>query len=78
MTAGGVMDMNETDKMNTMRRKFLLLAGCAPAIGVAALIGRSPEIDAAPVNAPAADPPVSSGYHETEHIRKYYYCARYF
>jgi hypothetical protein len=68
----------ERKEMNTMRRKFLLMAGCAPAIGVAALLERSPKIKEAAVTAPPADPPAGSGYHVTDHIRKYYYSARYF
>jgi hypothetical protein len=66
------------NEVNLDRRKFLLVAGCAPAAGVAAVLGLSPETGAATLGAAPLDPPAISGYHETEHIRKYYYSARYF
>ncbi|HEY8608049.1 MAG TPA: formate dehydrogenase [Noviherbaspirillum sp.] len=60
------------------RRSFLAAALCLPvAAAAAALVARR----AAPL--PAASPlpedkPTGGGYHETEHIRKYYRSAAYF
>jgi hypothetical protein len=72
------MNVMEKNAVNPMRRKFLVAAGCAPAIAVAALIEARPEVKAATRTAAPADAPVPSGYHETDHIRKYYYAAGYF
>lgn len=62
------------------RRNFLIAAGGTGLIGaLAAIFGRGPE--AAPVSSAVEQPaetPATSGYRETEHIRKYYNCARYF
>lgn len=64
--------------VNTKRRNFLLAAGCAPAIGVAVMLSR--ESVAEPIAEAAAAPvePSVSGYHETDHIRKYYRIAGHF
>lgn len=66
------------DKVDNKRRNFLLAAGCAPAIGVAAMLSR--ESVAEPVVEAPATPvePNVSGYHETDHIRKYYRIAGHF
>lgn len=64
--------------VDSKRRNFLLAAGCAPVIGVAAMLSRESaaeplvEMAAAPVDANV------SGYHETDHIRKYYRIAGHF
>lgn len=66
------------NKVDSKRRNFLLAAGCAPVIGVAAILSR--ESAAEPVVEVAAAPVESnvSGYHETDHIRKYYRIAGHF
>lgn len=68
----------EKNAANPMRRKFLVAAGCAPAIAVVALFEAQPEIETVARVATPARPPAISGYHETDHIRKYYYTAAYF
>lgn len=62
-------------KVDTKRRNFLMAASCAPAIGVAVMLSR--DSVAEPVVEVAAAPiePIVSGYHETDHIRKYYRIA---
>jgi hypothetical protein len=72
------MDVMEKNAVNPMRRKFLVAAGCAPAIAVVALFEAQPEVEAVAHAATPAPPPATSGYHETDHIRKYYYTAAYF
>lgn len=60
------------------RRRFLMAGGVGAAGVVAAVMGRGTMVapaEAAPV-APEAEA-ATGGYHETEHIRKYYRCARY-
>ena len=77
-----MMKPNETSALpvgpiDNKRRNFLLAAGCAPAIGVAVMLNR--ESVAEPVVAAAAPvEPTVSGYHETDHIRKYYRIAGHF
>jgi hypothetical protein len=59
------------------RRKFLLAARGAGAVGaLAVLMGRGAIAEAAAA-VPAAPEPAGSGYRETDHIRNYYRCARY-
>jgi hypothetical protein len=71
------MEKHKEDRVNPTRRDFLRLTGNAGAIGaVAILMGRSAAVEAAPVTLPQIEPP-ADGYRETEHIRKYYYCAAY-
>ncbi len=55
------------------RRNFLRTAPLGALAAVAAGAEAKPEI--APVE--AADPDVKRGYHETEHIRRYYKTAAY-
>ena len=65
----------EGSKMNSGRRGFLTAAAGVPvlaAIGMTA--GRQDDV---PVEA-QAKPTSGTGYHETEHIRKYYFTAGYF
>lgn len=64
--------------INARRRKFLLAAGCAPAIGVAALLSRESVVEPVAELAAAPVEPSVSGYHETDHIRKYYRLAGHF
>ena len=62
-------------KTNSGRRGFLTAAAGVPvlaAIGMTA--GRQDDV---PVEA-QAKPTSGTGYHETEHIRKYYFTAGYF
>jgi hypothetical protein len=55
------------------RRAFLK---AAPLGALALVAGAAPAAEAAPVAAAPAQP-VSRGYHETEHIRRYYQTAAY-
>ena len=69
------MKKTSSHTIDPARRSFLRAAGGAGVLGALAA-GQS---EAAPVAAaaPAAAPATSSGYHETEHIRRYYRTARY-
>jgi hypothetical protein len=68
--------MNNTDELiqaRPTRRGFLQAAGSVGLLGAAlSLLSRAPPAiaAAAPPQDDAADKP--AGYHETEHIRKYY------
>lgn len=55
------------------RRSFLK---AMPAGALAVIATRAPAAEAAPV-AQAAEAATASGYHETEHIRRYYRTAAY-
>jgi nitrous oxide reductase len=55
------------------RRQFLK---AAPLGALAVVAGAAPAAEAAPA-ATAAAAPVQGGYHETEHIRRYYATAAY-
>lgn len=60
------------------RRQFLTVAVAAPAAAACALLSRPRAAQAA---APVADnhvPDENLGYHETEHVRRYYRSAAYF
>ncbi len=59
------------------RRKFLLAAGAVPAVALATLAATQPEVPKTFAVSSKAEP-IKKGYHETEHIRKYYYTAGYF
>ena len=71
------MDNDESDrnKKGAGRRGFLAVAASLPAFAAAALLTRKPGAEAAAPPVEADGPPVQSGYHETEHIRKYYSSA---
>jgi hypothetical protein len=62
------------------RRGFLRTSANAGLLGAAlALFARTAPVQASQqLAAPEKDPPSPSGYHETEHIRKYYAKARQF
>lgn len=71
------MTRSKSDRKDTTnaidRRGFLRTVGVgAGAAGVAAVVGGS----AAPTTAKAAAP-ASSGYRETEHVRRFYELARF-
>ncbi len=72
----------KADSANAMegRRGFLRSSANAGLLGAAlALLSRTAPVQAAqPADAAASDEPPASGYHETEHIRKYYAKARQF
>lgn len=55
------------------RRNFLKAAP----LGALAVVAGNAEAADTPVPAPAATPRVKRGYHETEHIRRYYETAAY-
>lgn len=66
----------DQDKQPDPTRRSLLKAAPLGALAVAAAArARAPEVAAAPV-APA-EPQKAQGYHETEHIRRYYRTAAY-
>lgn len=62
------------------RRSFLQTSANAGLLGAAlALLSRAAPVQAVPQPAaPSTSPPPDSGYHETDHIRKYYAKARQF
>lgn len=63
-------------EVDPRRRGFLRAAAGAGALGtLAALSGEAAA--AAPASAAPAEPAQPKGYHETDHIRKYYATARY-
>lgn len=67
-------DQHGGDAPDPARRAFFKGAGGLGVLAAAAASGAS---QAAPQAPPAAAATVSSGYHVTEHIRKYYSTARY-
>jgi hypothetical protein len=73
-------DMPKKSHPGNARRSFLQTSANAGLLGAAlALLSRTAPVQAAQ-QLPAADTdqPSPSGYHETEHIRKYYAKARQF
>jgi hypothetical protein len=76
-------NLNDTDEtankngVDLTRRKFLSGAKVLGAVGAAALVGKTIEVEASVLAEPIAEPAAGSGYRETEHIRKYYHSARY-
>jgi hypothetical protein len=72
-----LMEKNERNRVNRGRREFLAAMKGAGMVGaIAVLAGKSAAIEVAAL-APGAPEPPGGGYRETEHIRKYYRCARY-
>jgi hypothetical protein len=72
------MESNELDQASQARREFLLAGTSAGVLGaIAVLIRRSTAVDEAMAAPAPIDSATGSGYRETEHIRKYYHCARY-
>lgn len=63
------------DATTVKRRSFLAAALGVPAAAVAASWLARRKAQPLPEAEPAATAPASSGYHETEHIRKYYRSA---
>ncbi|MGO4475129.1 formate dehydrogenase [Massilia sp. 2TAF26] len=67
--------MADNDKVPDPARRSLLKA--APLGALAVVAARAGAAEAAPP-APAPEPPAKpKGYHETEHIRRYYQTAAY-
>lgn len=62
--------------LDTKRRTLLAAAVCAPAVAVGTLLSSRHPVPAPELAAPDPEPP-ATGYHETEHIRKYYRSAAY-
>ena len=62
------------------RRTVVAIAASAPLVAAAvSLLTRRPAVAAALPDIPAAEAVVeSAGYHETDHIRRYYRSAKYF
>ncbi|KQV52093.1 formate dehydrogenase [Massilia sp. Root335] len=69
------MDKDTDPHPDPARRSFLRAAPLGALAIAAAARARAPDAPAAPA-APAA-PRQSQGYHETEHIRRYYRTAAY-
>ncbi|MCA1248000.1 formate dehydrogenase [Massilia sp. MS-15] len=74
------MEQHPQDKQNGAqaapdrgRRGFLKAAP----LGALAVVAGSAQAAEAPAAAPAAAPGTKRGYHETEHIRRYYETAAY-
>ena len=65
---------------NGARRTMVAVAACTPLLAAAAaLFKQRPAEIVMPAMAPAtAGPADQVGYHETEHIRRYYRSAKYF
>jgi hypothetical protein len=70
VTQGAV---NAAEPLPSVSRRGFLKA--AP-LGALAVVAATPAA-AAPVPAPAPAPQVQRGYHETDHIRRYYHSAAY-
>ena len=75
--------MNTPDMKNqppeSPRRSFLKTARGLGVLGAAAsLLGRGTAAEAKVSPPPPSLPAAESGYHETDHIRKYYAAAKYF
>jgi hypothetical protein len=72
------MANNDSIHVDQKRRQFLIAARGAGALGaVAVLFGKGVKVQAAPPQQVAEGEASRSGYHETEHIRKYYRSAGY-
>ena len=71
--------MDEIDKgqINPKRRFFLTAATAGSAIAVAAAVSARKEVVQEALPAAPVEPGTDVGYHETEHIRKYYATAAY-
>ncbi|MCC2957676.1 twin-arginine translocation signal domain-containing protein [Massilia sp. IC2-477] len=63
----------EAGQPDHTRRSFLKAAP----LGALAVVTGSAQAEEAPAAAPAPNPEVKRGYHETEHIRRYYQTAAY-
>jgi hypothetical protein len=66
--------MNDDTKPDPIRRNLLKAAPLGALAVAAAARARAPE---APAPAAAPAPQQAQGYHETEHIRRYYRTAAY-
>jgi hypothetical protein len=71
-TAPGTVGRTSEAQPDPARRGFLKAAP----LGALAVVAAVPAT-AAPAVAPAPDPTVKRGYHETDHIRRYYQTAAY-
>ena len=67
-------DKPHDDSKRAARRGFLAAAASVPALAAAARWAKQPAGAAAPA-AVTDSPEAARGYHETEHIRKYYSTA---
>jgi hypothetical protein len=72
------METKKIEQANNARRGFLAAVKGVGILGtVAVLIGKGKAVSDAPVATSAIDDPETSGYRETEHIRRYYDSVRY-
>lgn len=67
------MQQHDDSKPDAARRGFLKAAP----LGALAVVAATPAQAAPAPAAPPPDPGVKRGYHETEHIRRYYKSAAY-
>ena len=59
-------------------RRHFMAAAAGMGAAVAGLLGRAPaSAEALAASAAPPEPVAGGGYRESEHIRKYYRCARY-
>lgn len=64
--------------VNPKRRFFLAAAGAVPALAAAAAMTKKEEVKHAALPEAQQQPASGVGYHETDHIRTYYFTAGYF
>jgi hypothetical protein len=67
-------ELEKDSKTNSGRRGFLAAAAGVPVLAAIGMTAGRP--DDTPSEVPAT-PSSGTGYHETEHIRKYYFTAAY-
>lgn len=60
------------DAPTVKRRSFLAVALGVPTAALAATWLARRKVQPLPASEPAEDKPAGSGYHETDHIRRYY------
>lgn len=65
----------EMEKTGSQRRNFMLALGLG-GMGVAAALLSGKQVKAAEVVQSVAETPEKKGYHESEHIKRYYRSAK--
>lgn len=65
----------EMEKTGSQRRNFMLALGLG-GMGVAAALLSGKQVKAAEVVQGVAETPAKKGYHESEHIKRYYRSAK--
>lgn len=64
------------EQTSNKRRNFLLALGLSAAAGVAALFAGKRPVVAEVVAQDATQPQATKGYHESEHVKRYYRTTR--